>query len=63
MDRTNPNTHCIEGLDLDLIAQRIEELAQLAAREHLDSINRSQAEGLYRLAAATSHPKPTGTWR
>jgi hypothetical protein len=63
MDRLNQNTKVTEGLDLALIAQRIQELAQLAAREHLESIGRSQAEGLYRLAGHASHNKPTGTWR
>ncbi len=51
------------GLDLEQIARRIQELAELAAREHLESIGRSQADGLYRLVHTTAHMKATGTWR
>ena len=58
---------CGVELDLQQVAQQIVELAQLAAVEHLDSIGRSQADGLYRLVHTTAqvkqNKKPAGTWR
>ena len=62
MDRLD---HAADPLQLDLeqIARRIREVAELAAREHLDAIERSQADALFRLARNSRTSKPTGTWR
>ena len=38
------------GFDLELIAQRVMKLAEIATLEHLDALVRSQAEGLMQLA-------------
>ena len=38
------------GFDLELIAQRVMKLAEIATLEHLDALVRSQAEGLMELA-------------
>ncbi len=38
------------GFDLELIAQRVMKLAEIATLEHLDALVRSQAEGLVDLA-------------
>ncbi len=42
------------GVDLESVGQRIVELAELALREHLEGVGRSQAERLMKMVEETS---------
>ena len=45
------NANCsTQPLDLELIAQRILKLAEIATLDHLESVSRSQAEGLIEMS-------------
>ena len=63
MDRPQFITDPSQEINLEQIARRIREVAELAAQEHLDAIARSQADRLVRLARNNVPSKPTGTWR
>ena len=52
---------CDASRDLDLIAQRILKLAEIATLEHLESLLASQAQGMLLLAQEASREAGTGS--
>ena len=47
---TTQGIHAEHPLDLEMIAQRVVEMAEISVSEHLQAITRSQADGLLKLA-------------
>jgi len=65
MSRADFDLAVDSALDMEVVARRIVELAQVAVEEHVAAIGRSQADGLMAMGAEIDAEErtPLGKWR